>query len=310
VAALVEPLLAGCPELHVLATSREALGVPGEAQWPVPSLTLPGPTVDDPRELVGSEAVRLFEDRARKVRPSFALTAETARSVAEICRHLDGLPLAIELAAARVKVLPVTHIATVLEDRFRLLVAGSRTAPPRQQTLQAAVDWSYELLDGDERDLFEQLSVFADGCSLEAAESIGEQLGVGSFELLDLLGGLTDKSLLVATVGRRAPALPHAGDAARVWHPAGDRERNLRSRPGRGCWPAGRRSGGAGRSWPSTSTGRRWTCARHHARATREAAILRLRERRAAAEHKLQSFRKKSSKSTPAASANSTVRSA
>jgi predicted ATPase/DNA-binding SARP family transcriptional activator len=201
VAALVEPLLAGCPELHVLAASREALGVPGEAQWPVPSLTLPGPTVDDPRELVGSEAVRLFEDRARKVRPSFALTAETARSVAEIRRHLDGLPLAIELAAARVKVLPVTHIATALGDRFRLLVAGSRTVPPRQQTLQAAVDWSYELLDEDERDLFEQLSVFAGGCSLDAAESIGEQLGVGSFELLDLLGGLADKSLLVATVG-------------------------------------------------------------------------------------------------------------
>jgi predicted ATPase len=165
VAALVEPLLAGCPELHVLATSREALGVPGEAQWPVPSLTLPGPTVDDPRELVGSEAVRLFEDRARNVRPSFALNAETARSVAEICRHLDGLPLAIELAAARVKVLPVTHIAAALGDRFRLLVAGSRTAPPRQQTLQAAVDWSYELLDEDERDLFEQLSVFAGGCA-------------------------------------------------------------------------------------------------------------------------------------------------
>jgi predicted ATPase len=201
VAELVQRLLAGCPELHVLATSREALGVPGEAQWPVPTLSLPDPRVADPRELLGSEAVRLFEDRAIKVRPSFALTAETAPAVAEVCRQLDGLPLAIELAAARVKVLPVTHIAAALGDRFRLLVAGSRTAPPRQQTLQAAVDWSYELLHEDERTLLEQLSVFVGGCSLAAAERIGDQLGLGWFELLDLLAGLADKSLLVATVG-------------------------------------------------------------------------------------------------------------
>jgi tetratricopeptide (TPR) repeat protein len=201
VAGLVQPLLAGCPELHVLATSREVLGVPGETQWPVPALSLPGPEVEDPRELLGSEAVRLFEDRAVKVRPSFALTTETAPAVAEVCRHLDGLPLAIELAAARVKVLPVTHIATALGDRFRLLVAGGRAAPPRQQTLRAAVDWSYELLSEDERAVLEQLSVFPGGCSLEAAEWVGEQLGLDSFQLLDLLGGLADKSLLVATVG-------------------------------------------------------------------------------------------------------------
>jgi predicted ATPase/DNA-binding SARP family transcriptional activator len=201
VAGLVQPLLAGCPELHVLATSREVLGVPGETQWPVPALSLPGPEVEDPRELLGSEAVRLFEDRAVKVWPSFALTTETAPAVAEVCRHLDGLPLAIELAAARVKVLPVTHIATALGDRFRLLVAGGRAAPPRQQTLRAAVDWSYELLSEDERAVLEQLSVFPGGCSLEAAEWVGEQLGLDSFQLLDLLGGLADKSLLVATVG-------------------------------------------------------------------------------------------------------------
>jgi predicted ATPase len=201
VAELVQRLLSGCPGLQVLATSREALGVPGEAQWPVPTLSLPDPRVADPRELLGSEAVRLFEDRAIKVRPSFALTAETAPVVADICRQLDGLPLAIELAAARVKVLPITYIAAALGDRFRLLVAGGRTAPPRQQTLQAAVDWSYELLHEDERTLMEQLSAFAGGCSLEAAERVGEQLGLGSFELLDLLTGLADKSLLVATVG-------------------------------------------------------------------------------------------------------------
>jgi predicted ATPase/DNA-binding SARP family transcriptional activator len=201
VAGLVAPLLAACPQLHVLATSREALGVPGEAQWPVPVLSLPAPEVADPRELVASEAVRLFEDRAIKMQPSFALTAETAPPVAEICRQLDGLPLAIELAAARVKVLPVTRIATALGDRFRLLVAGGRTAPPRQQTLRAAVDWSYQLLDEKERAVMEQLSVFPAGCSLEAAEWVGQQLGLDSFELLDLLGGLADKSLLVATVG-------------------------------------------------------------------------------------------------------------
>jgi predicted ATPase/DNA-binding SARP family transcriptional activator len=201
VAGFVAPLLAGCPDLRVLATSRQALGVPGEAQWPVPALSLPAPEVDDPRELMGSEAVRLFEDRAIKVRPSFALTAETAPAVAEVCRRLDGLPLAIELAAARVKALPVQHIANALGDRFRLLVAGSRTVPPRQQTLRAAVDWSYGLLDEDERALFEQLAVFPGGCSLGAAEWVGEQLRLGSFELLDLLEGLVDKSLLVATVG-------------------------------------------------------------------------------------------------------------
>ncbi|HET6750893.1 MAG TPA: BTAD domain-containing putative transcriptional regulator [Actinomycetes bacterium] len=201
VAGLVEPLLTGCPELTVLATSREVLGVPGEAQWPVPALSLPGPEVDDPRELVGSEAVRLFEDRAVRVLPSFALTAETAPAVAEVCRRLDGLPLAIELAAARVKVLPVAHIAAALGDRFRLLVAGGRTVPPRQQTLRAAVDWSWALLGEDERQLLEQLSVFPGGCSLEAAEWVGERLGLDRFQLLDLLGGLVDKSLLVTGVG-------------------------------------------------------------------------------------------------------------
>jgi predicted ATPase/DNA-binding SARP family transcriptional activator len=201
VAGLVQRLLAGCPCLQVLATSREALIVPGEAQWPVPALSLPDPAIVDPRELIGSEAVRLFEDRAIKVRPSFALTAETAPAVVDICRQLDGLPLAIELAAARVKVLPVTHIAAALGDRFRLLVTGSRTAPPRQQTLQAAVDWSYALLHEDERAVMEQLSVFPGGCSLEAADHVGEQLGLGHFELLDLLTGLADKSLLVAGLG-------------------------------------------------------------------------------------------------------------
>jgi len=201
VSGLVETLLAGCADLRVLATSREPLGIAGEAQQPVPTMSLPAPGVRDPRELLGSEAVRLFEERAIKVRPDFALTSETAPAVAEMCRALDGLPLAIELAAARVKVLPVSHIASALGDRFRLLVAGSRTSPQRQQTLRAAVDWSYELLEDDERTVFEQLSVFAGGCSLTAAERVGAQLGLGSFETLDILGRLVDKSMLVATVG-------------------------------------------------------------------------------------------------------------
>ncbi len=201
VARLVELVLAGCADVRVLATSREPLGMTGEAQQPVSPLSLPTPGVRDPRELLGSEAVRLFEERAMKVRPDFAVTPQTAPAVADVCRALDGLPLAIELAAARVKVLPVSHIASALGDRFRLLVAGSRTSPPRQQTLRAAVDWSYELLDDDERRLFERLSLFAGGCSLNAAERVGEQIGLGAFETLDILGRLVDKSMVVATVG-------------------------------------------------------------------------------------------------------------
>ena len=201
VARLVELVLAGCADVRVLATSREPLGMTGEAQQPVSPLSLPTPGVRDPRELLGSEAVRLFEERAMKVRPDFAVTPQTAPAVADVCRALDGLPLAIELAAARVKVLPVSHIASALGDRFRLLVAGSRTSPPRQQTLRAAVDWSYELLDDDERRLFERLSLFAGGCSLNAAERVGEQIGLGAFETLDILGRLVDKSMVVAAVG-------------------------------------------------------------------------------------------------------------
>jgi predicted ATPase/DNA-binding SARP family transcriptional activator len=198
VAGLVEPLLAACPQLHVLATSREALAVTGEALWPVPPLSVPTPSMRDPREMVGSEAVRLFEDRAIKVQPSFAMTPETAPVVATLCRDLDGLPLAIELAAARVRALPVRHIAASLDDRFRLLVGRSRTAPARQQTLRATIDWSYDLLDAKEQVAFQQLSVFAGGCSLEAARFVVEVAGIGGDELVDLVSGLVDKSMLTA----------------------------------------------------------------------------------------------------------------
>ncbi|MCV2488001.1 AAA family ATPase [Geodermatophilus sp. YIM 151500] len=201
VADLVHTLLAGCPRLGLLATSRESLGVPGEALWPVEGLSVPDPARHDPAALLGTEALRLFEDRAAQVRPSFVITTEAAPAVAELCHRLDGLPLAIELAAARVTVLPVARITAGLADRFRLLVTGSRTAPPRHQTLRAAVEWSYDLLGKDERRLFQQLAVFPSGCSLPTAESIGARLGLGAYSTLDLLSGLTGKSLVVASTG-------------------------------------------------------------------------------------------------------------
>src|SRR5262249_41978135 len=149
----VDAQLAASPGLRVLATSREPLGVIGERQWPVPPLTLPDAHAVDGSSLERSEAVRLFEARAGLVGP-FTLDATTGPAVAEICRHLDGLPLAIELAAARTKALPVSRIATELGDRFRFLVSSSRTVPARQRTLRATLDWSYELLGDDERTLF------------------------------------------------------------------------------------------------------------------------------------------------------------
>jgi non-specific serine/threonine protein kinase len=145
-AELAEALLRGCPALRILATSREPLRAAGERTWRVPSLSLPGPlngqAID---ETVRSEAGRLFLERARAAQPEFALTDRTARAVADVCRRLDGIPLALELAAGRVRVLDVEQIAARLDDRFRLLVGGRRTAPPRQQTLRATVEWSYFL---------------------------------------------------------------------------------------------------------------------------------------------------------------------
>ncbi|MFF5290706.1 BTAD domain-containing putative transcriptional regulator [Paractinoplanes globisporus] len=195
VALLVDRMLAACPTVHALATSREPLGIGGEAQWHVGPLSLPGAEIRDPRELLGSEAVRLFEDRAVDVLPSFVITPETAPVIGALCRRLDGLPLAIELAAARVRALPVGHIAAALEDRFRFLVNRSRTAPPHRQTLRAALDWSYDLLEPAERAVFPRLSVFAGSFSLAAAAAVCHGLD-GRDELVDLVTGLVDKSLL------------------------------------------------------------------------------------------------------------------
>jgi predicted ATPase/DNA-binding SARP family transcriptional activator len=188
--------LASSPGLHVLATSREPLGITGEMQVPVPPLTLPDGEVDDLHELARSEAVQLFADRAKRV-GLFQLTAESAAAVVGVCRHLDGLPLAIELAAARTKALPVTVIADALVDRFQLLVSTSHTAPARQRTLRAALDWSYELLNDDERRVFELTSVFDGGCSLDAIEDLAASAGIDARRSVELLIGLVDKSLVV-----------------------------------------------------------------------------------------------------------------
>ncbi len=203
---LTTALLRTCPHLRILATSREALGVTGETTWRVPSLSLPDPQRLPPLDhLKEYEAVRLFIDRAVANEPQFAVTSSNALAVAQVCHRLDGIPLALELAAARVKVLAVEQIAARLDDRFRLLTGGSRTALPRQQTLQATMDWSYYLLSDQERTALRSLSVFAGGWTLEAAEVVCAGKGVEASKVLDLLTQLVDKSLVaVETQGGEA----------------------------------------------------------------------------------------------------------
>jgi predicted ATPase len=192
-------LLAAGPEVVVLATGRAPLGVGGETDWRVPSLSLPGFRAAAPVEsLVGSDAVRLFVERTRKVRPAFGVTEKNAASVARVCNELDGVPLAIELAAARVRMLSVDQIATGLSDRFRLLTGGPRTATPRQQTLRASVDWSHDLLSDDEQVLLRRLAVFAGGFTLDAVEQVCAGDGIERDRVLDLLGSLVDQSLVIA----------------------------------------------------------------------------------------------------------------
>jgi predicted ATPase len=218
-AELVGRLLRTAPRLRVLATSREVLGVAGEVVWPVPPLAVPDPLPDPvdevaadpgaavlagrggdqaaPEVLAGYDAVRLFADRAAAADPGFALDAATAPAVAELCRRLDGLPLAIELAAARVRVLPVPEITARLGDRFRLLGGGGRTADPRQRTLRAAVDWSWELLEEPDRRLWRRLAVFAGGWTVAAAEAVCGGDGLEEGEVLEGLFRLADRSLIV-----------------------------------------------------------------------------------------------------------------
>ena len=191
-AELILALLEACPGLTLLTTSREPIGLPGEVTWRVPSLSLT------------DEAVELFEDRARRVRPAFTVTDEDAVTVTEICRRLDGMPLAIELAAARVRALSLTEILDSLHDRFRLLTGGSRRAVRRQQSLGASVDWSHALLTEPERVLFRRLSAFMGGFDLDAAQEVCGGGALPRHQILDQLTLLVDKSLVVAesTSGR------------------------------------------------------------------------------------------------------------
>ena len=194
-ATLVQLLLARCPWLRIIATSREPLRVRGETIWRVQPLDLPpDDAVGD--ELAGHEAIRLFAARATGARPGFTLTRENTPSVARLCRTLDGIPLGIELSAARVRALSVEQIADRLRDRFQLLDSGDRTAPPRQQTLRATVDWSYELLDEAEQMLLRRLAVFS-GWNLDMAEQVCSDDAIPADAVLDLLISLIDKSLVV-----------------------------------------------------------------------------------------------------------------
>ena len=197
-------LLRRCPRLLILATSREHLGVPGEAVWQVPAMTLPPPDATDPVELARYDAVRLFVERAAVALPGFALTPDNAAAVAQVCRRLDGIPLALELAAARVRRLRVEQIVARLDDRFALLVGGDRTTTPRQQTLRGLIDWSHDLLSPPEQRLLRRLSVFAGGFTPAAAGAICNSEGEN--DVLDTLEMLADKSLVAASraVGHEA----------------------------------------------------------------------------------------------------------
>jgi predicted ATPase/DNA-binding CsgD family transcriptional regulator len=196
-AQLADALVRSCPSVTLLATSRAPLGVLGETAWRVPSMSLPAGNPSEPIEVLRqSDAVSLFLERATQVRPDFTVTPINAPIVAQICHDLDGIPLAIELAAARVRMMSPEQIARRLGDRFHLLTGGARTAMPRHQTLQASLDWSHELLSDGERALLRRLSVFAGGATLDAAEQVCPGEGIDRDDLLDLVTGLVDKSLV------------------------------------------------------------------------------------------------------------------
>ena len=197
-AQLAEDLLQVCRPLHILSSSREALDIPGEITYRVPSLSTPDarhlPSIET---LFQYESAQLFIERARAAQPTFAVTNENALVLAQVCARLDGIPLAIELAAARVKMLKVEQIAERLDDRFRLLTSGSRTALPHHQTLRALIDWSYDLLPETERALLRRLSAFAGGWTIEAAETICQGKGIKDYDVLEPLTQLVNKSLVI-----------------------------------------------------------------------------------------------------------------
>jgi len=195
-AELVAGLSSACPQLHVLATSRVPLVVEGEATFEVAPLPVPDPDAESASTVAAADAARLFEVRARQVAADFRIGDDNASALAEICRRLDGIPLAIELAAARVRVLAPGQIAAGLSDRFRLLTGGLRGAPARQRTLEASLDWSYELLDDVQRLALARLSVFAGSFGLDAAEAVVAGNGIHGDDVLDLVAALVEQSLL------------------------------------------------------------------------------------------------------------------
>ena len=204
-ATLVHQLLQAAPGVRIVASSRERFNIAGEAVHAVPPLAIPSSgTAPSPADAAASEAVQLFVERARSILPAFALTDRNLPAVVEICRRLDGIPLALELAAARLRALPVEEIAARVDDRFRLLASGDRTALPRQKTLRALIDWSHDLLSEPERVLFRRLAVFAGGFTLDAVESVARDGAIAEGDVLDLLAGLVDKSLVTldADAGR------------------------------------------------------------------------------------------------------------
>jgi predicted ATPase/class 3 adenylate cyclase len=197
-AALAEMILRSCPHVRILATSREPLRIGGEMTWRVPSLSIPDSVVvSSSDDATRFDAVSLFIERARQSKPDFAVDKANVGAVVQVCRRLDGIPLALELAAVRVKVLSCEQIAERLDDRFRLLTSGARDALPRHQTLRAAVDWSYDLLDDSERALFLRLSVFQGGFAIEAAEAVCSSARCETADVLDQLARLVDKSLIL-----------------------------------------------------------------------------------------------------------------
>ena len=196
-AELARGILQSGPIVSILATSRERLGIGGEQTYPLAPFEVPPREEVAPGVLASFESVRLLSDRALSARPDFAVTQENASAIAAICRQLDGIPLALELAAARVRSMSVQRIADRLVDRFKLLSIGDRTALPRQQTLRALIDWSYDLLSPEEQALFRRLAVFAGGFTLEAAEDVTQGGAIGQDEVQDLLGQLVEKSLVI-----------------------------------------------------------------------------------------------------------------
>ncbi|HKN55569.1 MAG TPA: LuxR C-terminal-related transcriptional regulator, partial [Amycolatopsis sp.] len=196
-AVLADRLLRTAPGLRILTTSRHPLRVSGERVLPVPPLSVPAEEDVTASDAVRFEALMLFADRAAEVEPDFAITAENSATVARVCRRLDGIPLAIELAAVRLRALSVQDVLDRLDDRFRLLTGGSRAALERQQTLKATIDWSYRLCSEPEKTLWARLSVFAGSCDLEAVEAVCADDEIAVADLVDLLSGLVDKSILV-----------------------------------------------------------------------------------------------------------------